>query len=315
MNNYLIAGEETYLIEKKIKDIINEDNEASVSKIDLTNNSLNFLLEDASMPSLLSDKKIVIGYDAYFLSSDKKSDIDHNTDQLLKYLDNPNPDTIVILVVIGKLDERKKIVKDIKNKINYFEFNKLKEHELNEFVYNQFKNQNYNIRKEDVNLFLDRAGTNLQRIDQEIKKLMLYRLEEKTILKEDITELVTKIIEDNIFDLVEAVVNKNKAKIFEIYNELINHKEEPIKIIVMLANQFRLIYQTKVLYSQGYTEKDIASKLNIHPYRIKLAYQKGNRFKEEDLLKYLRSLADLDINIKSGLIDKNISLELFFLQL
>jgi DNA polymerase III subunit delta len=313
--NYLISGEETYLIEQKVNDIIKENNEASVLKWDLTDYQIVNVLNDASMPALLSEKKIVIGYDAFFLSSDKKADTNHNVDELLKYLNNPNPDTILILVVLGKLDERKKIVKELKNIVKSFEFNKLKENELYNITLDMFIKNNYKISKDVVEFLLQRTGNNIRRISEEANKLMLYRLDEKEISKDDVYSLVTKIIEDNIFDLVDAVVSKDKSKIFEIYRELINQKEEPIKIIVILANQFRLIYQVKVLINHGYTEKDIAAKLDIHPFRVKLAYQKGNKYKEEILLKYLNELADLDINIKTGIIDKNIGLELFFLHL
>ena len=91
--------------------------------------------------------------------------------------------------------------------------------------------------------------------------------------------------------------------------------EEPIKIIVMLANQFRLMYQVKVLVSKGYTEDDIASLLNSKKYPVHLAIQKGYRYSSDILLKHLEELADLDIKIKSGDIDKNLALELFLLRI
>ena len=91
--------------------------------------------------------------------------------------------------------------------------------------------------------------------------------------------------------------------------------EEPIKIIIMLANQFRLIYQTRNLYKKGYSEKDISNLLGIHPYRIKLAINKGNQFQDETLLIYLKRLSDLDMDIKNGKIEKELGLELFILNL
>lgn len=91
--------------------------------------------------------------------------------------------------------------------------------------------------------------------------------------------------------------------------------EEPIKIIVMLANQFRLMYQVKLLTSKGYTEDDITSLLHSKKYPVHLAIQKGYRYSSDILLKHLEELADLDIKIKSGEIDKNLALELFLLRI
>jgi len=113
-----------------------------------------------------------------------------------------------------------------------------------------------------------------------------------------------------------VVPNEDKNKIFEVYEDLMEYNnEEPTKIVVMLSNQFRLIYQARNLYKKGYSEKDIASLLNIHPYRIKLAITKGNNFQDSVLLAYLEKLSDLDIKIKTGTIDKELGLELFILNI
>ena len=75
------------------------------------------------------------------------------------------------------------------------------------------------------------------------------------------------------------------------------------------------MYQVKELYKKGYTEKDIINNLGIHPYRIKLALEKGRNMRVGSYLIVLNELADLNIDIKSGLIDKKIGLELFILKL
>ena len=90
--------------------------------------------------------------------------------------------------------------------------------------------------------------------------------------------------------------------------------EEPLKIIIILAGQFRIMYQSKQLLKKGYTEKDIASILKIHPYRVKLAIQNARNYDSHILLKYLNDLADIDIGIKTGILNKDLALELFILK-
>ena len=108
---------------------------------------------------------------------------------------------------------------------------------------------------------------------------------------------------------------KNKKVATETYNEMIKYGEEPIKILIMIASQIRLMYQTKLLYKKGYTEKDSASLLGIHPYRVKLATEKGRKYTESDLLMYLDNLADLDSKIKQSNVDKKMAIELFILKI
>jgi DNA polymerase-3 subunit delta len=321
MNNiYLLYGEEQYIMNEKINNIISKYIDSNVdniaTKYDLYETNISDVLEDASMPSLLSPIKIIICYNTFFLTSNsKKTDFEHNIDNLMKYINNPNPNTILILTANDDIDERKKIVKELKDKSEVYPCLKVNDYDLDNIVKQEFAKDGYEIDHNNIIYFLDKVGSNLTRIHNEISKLKMYKQNDKVINKEDILELVPKTVEENIFDLIDATVSNNKEKIFSIYNELINLGEEPIKIIVLLANQFRIIYQTKVLYKKGYTEKDIADILGIHPYRIKLAFQKGRSFDEKVLLNYLKELAELDIDIKTGNIDKNIGLELFFLKI
>ena len=118
----------------------------------------------------------------------------------------------------------------------------------------------------------------------------------------------------DIFKLLDYIVQNDKNKALEIYYEMLKMNEEPIKIIIMLSNQFRIMYQSKELLKKGYSEKDIASTLKIHPYRVKLALQNGRKYTSSLLLKYLSELADMDMNIKTGKIDKSSALELFILK-
>ena len=63
----------------------------------------------------------------------------------------------------------------------------------------------------------------------------------------------------------------------------------------------------------GKNNNDIASILNVHPYRVKLAIQNSYYYTESDLIKYIYKLANLDKDIKTGNIDKTLGLELFLI--
>ena len=108
---------------------------------------------------------------------------------------------------------------------------------------------NYKIDNNCINLLVDRVGNNLEILHQEIEKIKQYKDKDLNISKEDIINLTSKNIENDFFALIENIVSKNKEKAMESYFEIIKD-EEPIKIIVVLANKFRLIYQAKRLYKQ-----------------------------------------------------------------
>ena len=110
-----------------------------------------------------------------------------------------------------------------------------------------------------------------------------------------------------------SFISIDKEKAMETYNDMIINGEEPIKIIVMLANQFRIMYQSKEMSKEGKNNNEIASILEIHPYRVKLALEKSYKYNSDDLLKKLYRLSEMDIDIKTGKINKFLAIELFIL--
>ena len=304
---YLLYGTKDFQINEEIKKITKKQDQMNISKHDLNNTPLKLIIDDAQTVSMFEDKKTVIVDNANMFTgtTSKDSDIIEN------YLNHINENTVLILIVHNeKLDTRKKITKLIKKIGIVKEFND----ETNPAVIVKKLLKDYNINDKTINLFIDRVGNNPLIIQNEINKIKIYKGNNKTISDEDILNLTTKIIDIDIFKLIDYIIKKNKNKALELYHEMIKMNEEPIKILVILANQFRIMYQSKELLKKGYSEKDIASILKIHPYRVKLAIQNSRSYPSEVLLKHLNNLADIDIGIKTGKLNKNLALELFMLK-
>ena len=204
------------------------------------------------------------------------------------YLNNPNPNTTLIFTTnTEKIDERKKITKLIKKIGTIKSFNE-NENPI-EIIKKELKD--YQIDNNLINLIINRVGDNQSVLKNELEKIKTYK-ENNTITKEDILNVTTKKIDTDIFTLLDHIVKNDKNKALEIYYEMIKMNEEPIKIIIMLANQFRIMYQSKELLKKGLSEKDIATTLKIHPYRVKLAIQNGKKYSSKLLLQYISDLAD-----------------------
>lgn len=312
---YVLYGTEEFLIKREITKIKEEHHieDVNISTYNLEETKIEEIIDDASTISLFSDNKMIICENAYiFTGTTNKKLPEQNMQILEEYISHENEDTILIFTVIkDKLDERKKIVKRLKEQKKLKEFNKPSN--IYEFIVKEA--DEYQISKENQKLLLDRIGDNLYTIHQEIEKLKQYKDTDKAITKDDILNVTVKNVDIDIFNLIDSIVSKQKEKALESYNEMLKLGEEPIKIIIMLANQFRIMYQARNLYKKGYSEKDIASLLNIHPYRIKLALNKSQTFTDEVLLEYIEALSDLDIQIKKGTVSKDLCLELFILKI
>lgn len=315
-NLYLIYGIEDYIIDEAIKKIITDNNiiNDNIIKYNLDEVNVSLALEEASTVSMFDSKKLVICEGCTFLTGENKKEINHDIDSLTKYINNPFTDVFLVFVVRKeKLDDRKKIVKELKKNSTVIEAQKKENYNLNNYIIDYVNKNGYNMSKNACIKLIERAGNNLSNLISECDKIFLYKDDEKNITEEDIENLVFKNIEDNIFELTNAVMNKDKKKIINIYKDLILMGEEEIKLIVMLANQFRMILQVKLMVKNGYKERDMATIIKEHPYRVKLAMQ--SNFKINELENYLIKLEELDYSIKSGKLDKSFGFEMFLLNI
>lgn len=312
---YLLYGLEQYLIDVKIKKIIEENNinNIDINRYNLENTSIEDIIDDACTISLFQNKKLIIVENSYiFTSTNNKKLPEQNIDKLINYIENYTDETVIIFTILkDKIDTRKKLVTLIKKNGIVLEFNKI--NNISEIVYELFKP--YKITKDTVQLFINRVGNNLNILSNEIEKIKIFKDTDLNINNDDIINLTNKNIDLDIFKLIDNIIIGNKKEALECLHEMIKYGEEPIAIVIILANQIRIIYQSKILIKQGYSEYEIANLLEIHEFRVKKALEKGRNYKIDTILNKLEELADLDYQIKSGIIDKNIGLELFILNM
>lgn len=308
---YLIYGSDYKLIKRKLDEIKGDIKD--VVTYDLSNDKIDNLLDDALCISMFEGKKLIIGENALFLTS-IPSNINHNIEYLSNYLNDDNHENIVVLTVLEeKLDERKKIVKQFKEKANVIHVDKIDEKKLPEFIINEFKEKGYKIDYKTTNYFLDYVGNDINVILNEINKMILYKDYDTKITIDDVNNISSRAFKDNIFDLLDGIMKKNYKKIFECMNDLKILKEEPIKIISMLGKQITFIYRVKILSDRYNSNEEISRVLNCHPYRVKLAKECDYMTYElEDLIKKLHNL---DYEIKSGKKDKILGFDDFLMRL
>ena len=244
---YLILGNNE-IIKEHINKIIkkNNINKESISSYDLEMDNIINVLEDINTLSIFSDKKLVIVYNIESLikKDDKNNDI--YVSELIKYLNNQSDN---ILIISGKsLPNRKKLITSFDSFSTKIEANSF---DINSYIKELL--DDYKMSNNDMELLKTYCSNDLLRIKNEIEKLKIYKLEEKQITRNDIESLVLKDLDKTIFDLINSVEKGTKNRSFDIYKQLKEQNEEDMKILSMLANNYRLIYQIKNL---AYTKTD-----------------------------------------------------------
>ncbi len=309
---YILYGENAVMLDDFIEELMKSKDISDKIVYDYNESNIKDVIEECSYNDLFGSKKMVVLDNSVFLTS--KSSLEDKTFD--SYISSPNENTVLVFKVIcEKLDERKKLVKDLKSKSIVKEFKDLDKTNINGYINSYFTNLGYKIEYNAVSEIISRIGEMRRVLYSELEKLKLYKIKDKHITIEDVKKVVTKYEEDNIFKLVDAVIQRDKKLIFNTYKKLVSDKEEPAVIISLLANNIMLILECSILTKEGMSSKDIASKLKEHPYRVSLAINNSYKVKKEELIDNLNKLAELDYQIKTGEVDRFKGLEAYFINL
>lgn len=314
---FVIYGEESFLMEQKLQALKKEYN-CSEEMMNLSiyrgdEDSIESIYEDLITPPFFTDKKMIVLKNPYFLTTKKVKKDNNEIEYFEKCLDNDSKEIIFIIYHVGKdFDERKKIVKRLRKEAKFFEIDKVNHYKLSDSTRQAVKRRNATIDDDALELLLSRLDDSLNNVVLEVEKLCLYN---KHITYEIVDKLVSKPLDENVFALTSAILQRNRQKMFSIYKDLMILNEEPIKLIVLIAGQMRLIYQVKLLDRKGYNDKEIGKILGVNPYRLKYIRQEGKDFDLNELLECLDALSKLDVEIKTGKMDKKMGLELFMIRI
>jgi DNA polymerase III subunit delta len=321
-NVYVLLGTETYLLEKKKEEILHkclssDEIEFGVSVHDARETAIQDAIDDCLTISFLGGNRVVIVKDCYFLTTEKaKEKIEHDLDRLQSYFDHPVQETSLILMVpYEKMDNRKKLVKNIKKTAVLHEVKPLKGGQLFDWVYSHSKLEGITMSTDAINLLISFIGSNLYQLEQEIKKMSLYIGKGNELNVSHVEMLVSKTLEQDIFKLINSIVDKDLSLAFELLEDMIRQGEDAIKIINLIARQFRIIFQLKELQKQGLSNNEMATKLKLHPYVVSINNSMADRYESAYLLGILTQLSDLDYRMKTGQVEKELALQTFLTQI
>lgn len=309
-NNYLIECPDYVALKQRIDDIIdkNDFKEATINSYDLDEVMLDAALEDLDTYGFLSPKKVIIIKNISNILENDKENVSH----LIQYIDNPNPMNLLI-ITDAKLDDRKKITKELKKKMEYILVS------MNAVDYIKRELASYKLETGVISLIHEYCLDDITKIHNDCSKLKEYRCDTLQIMQEDVKQLCIKKNSDmtaKTFDFIRSFAEKNKKKSLQIYNELIDSGVEAISIIGLVASQIRIMHQVKILSKKHLSDKEMADVLGEKSsYRITKTKELIHCYSEDELLHMMKKLSDIDFRIKTEGVDSNFLIELLILNL
>lgn len=311
---YLVYGSESYFIQQFktliIKAVLGENTD-ELAVYDLEETPVQEVIRDAETFPFFTEKKLIIATNPVFLKAKQVSlDFEHDLAMLEAYLNHPAEYSIIVFIApYEKIDERKKISKQLKNNSTVIPCLPVKERETGRFLQEMAARYQLHMDGDVQELLESELSANLHLLENEVAKLAAFAGNNGTITREAAEKLLSPTPESSSLRLVDAVIDRDLHKAISIYKDLEKMKEEPIALIALLAFQFRMILQVKLLKQKGLQQYDMQKKLQAHPYVIKIALSRERQFTVERLTQIMDRLADTDAQMKRGTVEKGLSFE------
>ena len=310
MNNYIIISNSSRITDKKIKELIDFNNETIY--FDMLFNKIEEVLEEASYTSLFNDKKNLIVFNADFLCTGKIND--KESEMLQSYLNNPNEIITIVFVTKEKLTKKNECFDILKKQNHVFDLIKEKI-DLNSVIINYCKENKFTINKEAIFCLKTSLSNNCDLILSELDKLFLYYGKPCEITLDVVKKNCSNIVEENNFKFVDLVIAKRVEESFNYMKELLIMKVEPLSLFNLLVREFRLMLLYKTIDSTTKDFNDFMKSYNLKDWQLDKISRNAYNYKLSELKRIMKLLSEYDIKFKSGKVEKSNFLDLLLLEI
>lgn len=306
---YLLYGEEAYL-RKQYKDklkaaLSTEGDTMNCHYYEGKDISAGEIIDLAETLPFLAQRRVIILENTGLLQ--------HGGEALAEYLASPAPAAFFVFVET-QIDKRSKLYKAIQKTGVVVEFSVQDEAILKKWILGMIKRENKNISGNALNLFLSKTGTDMENISKELEKLFCYCLEKDAVSEEDIEEVCTKKVSNQIFDMVNAIAERKQKQALSLYYDLLALKEAPMRILFLIGRQFQILLMVKDMKKKGCDNKSIASKAGIPPFTVNKYAAQASKFRTADLRRALEECVQADEAVKTGRMNDRMSVELLIVK-
>lgn len=310
---FVFFGDEAFFIHEALSAVkanVLKDCDPTLALIEFSGNETSggvIFDELRTMPFFSSKSKLVVVEEA-------DDFIEKNREILEKYILAPASHAKLVLIC-NKWDKRTKLSTLVDKVGISIECKKLKEHSLPNWVQTHARHYKKEITVLAAQRLVDDVGNNLAILDKHLEKLSIYQSGKTTIDERDVDALVGVDRSRTIFELTDAVAQRDVALALKVLSQMLTHGEDSVRIISLLAWQIKRLWRAKQMLNQGGSEQKVASELQIIPFFAKRFFEQVKLYTEKDLVKNHALLLETDVKSKTSSLSTQLLLELLVYKL
>ncbi len=220
-------------------------------------------------------------------------------DRLLAYLKSPNPRSVVILEFAGRKP----------SKWPRLPLVKIGETDAVRWLIRQAEEEGFRLERAAASTLVDLVGDDLSILSGELEKLLLYRLDDKQIRRQDVLGLCVQTRESDIFELISALASRRAEQALLVIDRLLEAGIRLPQVFAILYWNFRRLIVARELMFARRPFDQVVRELKIWSYRNQRRSLEA--VSPERLIELLLKLKRLEIRSKTGTVQEREVLEGF----
>ena len=305
---YLIEGEELLLVDEAAKAV-----EAAALGDGIRDFNLDrFQLGEASVDQIgtaiatfpmMSSRRVII------VRCPRGVD-DKAAEALGRFAEAPSATATLVLVVPGAtVNGNSKLSRGIKKAGGLYRFDPLKARDVPGWIIDHTRSCGFDIRPDAAALLADVTGSDLMMLTGQVEKLIAFTAGERPIERRDVELCIERTREDAIWDLTDAVGERNLRKALATLDSLLEHAQSPIAVGAVITRHFRQLWLVRCEARRGKPSDVIASELKLHPFVAKKLMEKARQFDDDTLAAHFETLFRVDRDLKSSKLEDSLIME------
>ncbi|WP_373214368.1 DNA polymerase III subunit delta [Ruminococcus sp. 5_1_39BFAA] len=306
---YLLYGDEAYLKQQykhNLQKALNPDGDSmNYSHYEGKGIDVRGLIDLCETMPFFAERRVILLEDTGFFKN--------KCDEFADYM-KELPDYLCLIFSESEVDKRSRMYKAVKSCGRIAEFIKQDEKTLMRWAAGILGREGKKITQRDMELLLTKTGVDMGNIRMELEKLITYTGERDVVTGADIEAVCTTQTQNKIFDMVRAVTEKNQKRALDLYYDLLTLKEPPMRILFLLAKQFRQLLLTKKFMQAGMSQPEIASGLSVPSFVVRNIVSCAKSYTVEELEQAVEDFVDAEEAVKTGRLQDVLSVELLIVK-
>ncbi|MCH5266224.1 MAG: DNA polymerase III subunit delta [Lachnospiraceae bacterium] len=224
------------------------------------------------------------------------------------------PESTYVVFVEREVDKRSRLYKWMGKHGCVTECQSQSDAMLKQWIAGYLKKSDKSISTRTAEYLIERAGTDMELLSNELDKLIGYTGERRVVETADVEAIGSGMVVSRIFDMIDAVAQGERDRALRLYDDLLANRESPMSILYLFSRHINILLQFKELSGLGLNRNELAKKIGVPPFTLQKYGKQAGMFKRRELLAMLEERLNYEESFKQGRLSDQLAVEMFLIQ-